>query len=82
MFCGLPISVAADPMLAAQARPIRNGTGLRPRCRHRRATTGVMARQTMSLENTADSPPATTISAASRPARDSGSAPTRRVTSV
>ena len=27
MFCGLPISVAADPTLAAQARPTRNGLG-------------------------------------------------------
>ena len=45
MFCGLPISVAAEPMLAAQARPIRNGIGFSPRCRHRRATTGVIARQ-------------------------------------
>ena len=68
MFCGLPISVAAEPMLAAQARPTRKGTGSRPRCRHRRATTGVIARQTMSLENTADSAPATAISAASKPA--------------
>ncbi|MCY1546661.1 hypothetical protein D9M68_826670 [compost metagenome] len=80
MFCGLPISVAAEPMLAAHARPMRNGSGLRPRCRHSRATTGVMARQTMSLENTAESAPETTISAASRPLRDSGMAPTRRVT--
>ena len=36
----------------------------------------------MSLENTADSAPATTISAASRPLRGSGSAATRRVTAV
>jgi hypothetical protein len=26
MFCGLPMSVAAEPTLAAQARPRRKGT--------------------------------------------------------
>jgi hypothetical protein len=82
MFCGLPISVAAEPMLAAQASPIRKGSGASPRRRHRCATTGVIARQMTSLENTADSTPATTIIAASSPRRDSGSSPTRRVTSV
>ena len=82
MFCGLPISVAAEPMLAAQARPTRKGTGRSPRCRQMRATTGVMARQTTSLENTADSAPASAINAASSPPGGSASAPTRRATSA
>ncbi len=82
MFCGLPISVAAEPMLAAQASPTRKGSGAKPRCRQMRATTGVIARQTMSLENTADKAAATASSAPSRPLRESGSAAMPRVTAV
>jgi len=36
----------------------------------------------MSFEKTADNPPATAISAASKPRRDNAKPPTRRVTSV
>jgi hypothetical protein len=55
MFCGLPISVAADPMLLAQASASRKGTGSRRRRTQASASTGAIARQTMSLVNTADS---------------------------
>ncbi len=82
MFCGLPIRVRAEPMLAAQASANKLGTGSHPRRRAMRSTTGVMARQITSLENTADRPAATAISAASQPARDMGRAPTPRTTAV
>ena len=82
MFCGLPISVAAEPMLAAQARPTSTGTGGSPRRSAMRSTTGVSARQTTSLENTADSAAVRAISAASSAAGASGRAPTRRATSA
>jgi hypothetical protein len=82
MFCGLPMSVAADPMLAAHARPSRNGSGLVPRRRHSRATIGVIARHTTSFENTADNTAATAMSAASSAASGRGNSPTRRVTAA
>ena len=74
--------MAADPMLAAQASPSKKGTGFRRRCRHSCATTGVMARQMMSLENTADKAPATPMMAPSKALRPSGRVATWRVTAV
>jgi hypothetical protein len=82
MFCGLPIKVAAEPMLAAQAKAKANGTGLSPRCQHTRTTTGVMAKQITSLENTADKAPATPIKTASKAAGDKAQVPTVRVTAA
>ena len=65
MFCGLPISVAADPMFAAHASASRNGSGCSPFLRHTSMSTGATARQTMSLLNTAESPATVKINAPS-----------------
>ena len=62
MFCGLPISVAAEPMLLAQASPMRYGMGFRRARSTVTARTGVKARQTISFTNTAESEPLTSIS--------------------
>ncbi len=67
MFCGLPVSVAVEPMLAASARPIRCGRGSRRNWRARCSTSGVRARQTTSLTSIADSTAESPIVAASRP---------------
>ena len=67
MFCGLPVSVAVEPMLAASARPIRCGFGSSRSRRARCSTSGVSARQTTSLTSTADSSPDSAIVAASSP---------------
>ncbi len=57
MFCGLPISVAAEPTFEAHATPSRKGTGARPRRAHASITSGATARHTTSLVKTADSAP-------------------------
>ena len=80
MFCGLPISVAAEPILLAQARPSRKGTGSSRRRRQASASTGATARQTMSLENTADSTADTAITTPISAAGPTGRAAMRRVT--
>ncbi len=67
MFCGLPVIVPAEPMLAAVARPIRCGTGSYLRRGARCRTSGVRATHTTSLMRNADSPPDRTITAASSP---------------
>jgi len=64
MFCGLPMSVAADPMFDAQANASRNGTGLSRRRAHTSISIGAVARQTMSLASTAESTAAVTITSA------------------
>ncbi len=80
MFCGLPISVAAEPMLAAQASASRKGSGWSPRFRQASISTGATARHTMSLLKTAESTPTTRISAASIGAGPNGRPARRRVT--
>jgi hypothetical protein len=67
MFCGLPVRVAVEPMLAASARPIRWGFGSSRSRRARCSTSGVRARQTTSLTSTADSSPDSPIVAANIP---------------
>src|SRR5262249_21410921 len=65
MFCGLPVTVAALPMLDAVASARRYGSG---RCRRASATsmtTGVNTRQIVSWRKSADSPPVTKTSASS-----------------
>ena len=54
MFWGLPITVAAEPMLLETDSPIRNGSGVIPVWIKAIANTGVNAKQTMSLAKTAD----------------------------
>ena len=68
MFCGLPVIVPVEPMLAAVARPIRCGTGSYFSRRARCSTSGVRATQTTSLTRNADSTPDSTMVAASSPA--------------
>lgn len=46
--------VAAEPMLLDTARPIRNGIGSKPARSRARASTGVKAKQMMSLAYIAD----------------------------
>ena len=79
MFCGLPISVAAEPTLAAQASASRNGTGSRPRRAHTSTSTGAIARQTMSLASSAESPPAAATRSASSASGEAARAASRRV---
>ncbi len=82
MFCGLPVSVAVEPMLAARASPIRCGRGSRRNRRARCKTSGVRARQTTSLTSSADSTAESPIVAASRPSGQlsarPGATPARR----
>ena len=80
MFCGLPISMAAEPMFAAQASASRNGTGSSLRSRQASISTGATARQTMSLLNTADSAATTTMTVASNAGAPTGRAAMCRVT--
>jgi hypothetical protein len=80
MFCGLPMSVAAEPTLAAHASPSRNGSGFTRRARHASIRTGATARQTTSLLNTAASSATAKTSAPSSAGGDSGSAARPRVT--
>jgi len=82
MFCGLPISVSAEPTLALQASASRKGTGLSRRARHTSISTGAIARQMMSLLNTADRPATITINAPSSCAGGSGRLPVLCVTQV
>ena len=66
MFCGLPISVAAEPALAAPASPARYGRTSRPRAASPAHSSGVITNTTTSLTSTADStPPSATVSASS-----------------
>jgi len=80
MFCGLPMSVAAEPTLAAQASPSRYGTGSRPRRTQISHSTGATARQTTSLLKTAESAATAAIIAASSGAAANGSDAMRNVT--
>ena len=57
MFCGLPVIVATEPMLADVAIPTKYGIGFRCRRRQTSITSGVSAMQTMSLTRNADSTP-------------------------
>ena len=59
MFCGLPITVAAEPAFDAPASAIRKGRGSRPRRARPAISIGVMANTTTSLARIADSTPAT-----------------------
>ncbi len=61
MFCGLPVIVAVEPMLAAVARPIRCGIGSSLSRRVRCNKSGVSATQTTSLTRNADSTPDSTM---------------------
>lgn len=79
MFCGLPISVAAEPTFAAAARASRNGMGSRRGPAHDSTTIGAIARHTTSFASTADSPPATSTSTASSVPGDIGALVMRRV---
>ena len=74
------MSVAAEPMFAAQASPRRNGTGSSPRRTHAAQSTGATARQTTSLLKTAESAATAAITAASSRAGASGSDAVRSVT--
>ena len=67
MFCGLPVSVATLPTLAAVASAIRYGTGGRRSRRARSSTMGAITRHTTSLTKSADSTPAAAMIKASRP---------------
>ena len=58
MFWGLPMSVAAEPTLAAQASARRYGFGFRPRRAQPSTRTGATARQTISFASSAESAPA------------------------
>ena len=59
MFCGLPISVAADPALLAPASAMRKGRGSSPRARVPAISSGAIAKVTTSVASSADSPPHT-----------------------
>jgi hypothetical protein len=80
MFCGLPISVNADPVFAAQAKASKYGIGFNFRFAQTSISTGATARHTMSLLNTADKPATTSIMAASKRGGETSSAPSHRVT--
>ena len=66
MFWGLPVSVATLPTLAAVARATRYGTGGNASRRVIPTTSGASTRQTTSFTKSAERPPATTMTAASR----------------
>jgi len=57
MFCGLPVMVAVEPMLAAVTSPTRYGTGLRRSAAVSSNTSGVKTSTMVSLRNSADSTP-------------------------
>ena len=78
MFWGLPIRVAAEPVLAAKQKPSRKGAGFSPRARVIETRTGVIATTTTSLVSSADNPPATPISTASRAGGETRRPPTAR----
>jgi hypothetical protein len=66
MFCGLPMSVAADPALVEAASAIANGRGSQPRARAPTINSGAIVTIRMSLASTAESaPPIATVSASS-----------------
>ena len=79
MFCGLPIRVAAEPMLAATASASRKGSGASWRRLQASISTGAIARQTMSLLKTADKAAVMTTSTASRRAGLNGKPASRWV---
>ncbi len=80
MFCGLPISVAAEPTFDPAARPSRNGTGSSLRRAQPSTSSGAIARHTMSFTSTAESAPATRTTASSSRGGDTSSAAMRAVT--
>ena len=80
MFCGFPMSVAAEPTLAAHASPSRNGMGASPRRAAASARIGAIARQMTSLLKTAESAAAAAMRAPSSAGGRSGSAAIQRVT--
>jgi len=82
MFCGLPTKVAAEPMLAAAAKPKRKGTGSHPRRAQPSTRMGAMAKHTTSFTNKAESPAATAKTAASTAGGERGTAAKRRVRKV
>ena len=57
MFCGLPISVAAEPALVEAASAMAKGRGSRPRLRAPLNSMGAIAMIRMSLARTAARPP-------------------------
>ena len=59
MFCGLPVIVAALPTLEASGMASRYGIGSRLSLETRSSTSGVMARQIVSLTRKAESEPVT-----------------------
>jgi hypothetical protein len=58
MFCGFPVSVAAEPAFDPKATASRNGMGGRSASSTMRRTSGVIMRHTVSLTRKADSAPA------------------------
>jgi|GEM_PF-4377555 len=64
MFWGLPMMVAAEPMLLARASPSRKGTGLSRAATRPWISTGVKARHTISLASRADRAAASSIDTA------------------
>ena len=80
MFCGLPMMVPAEPVLAAKQNASRNGTGFSPRDSVIETRSGVIATTTTSLVRSADRPPATPTRIASRTGGVTSSVATRRAT--
>jgi hypothetical protein len=69
MFCGLPMTVAAEPALLAPAKAMTKGLGSRPRLRAPAISSGVIVSTTMSLARSAVMPPHTaTVMASSQAA--------------
>ena len=62
MFGGSPTSVAAPPMLDANASASRNGTGAMPSCRHTEIVRGAISRTVVTLSRRADAPAVTRTS--------------------
>src|ERR1700722_16160521 len=80
MFCGLPISVPDEPVLAAKQNASRNGAGLSPRASVIETRSGVIATTTTSFVSIADKNPPTAIKMASKAGGDTLSAVTRCAT--
>ena len=62
MLVGSPTRVAAPPMLAAKASPMRNGTGLTASRSHTSRVTGAINRTVVTLSRNADPIAVTSIS--------------------
>ena len=80
MFCGLPISVPDEPVLAAKQKARRKGIGFSPRASVIDTRSGVIATTTTSLVRMADSRPDTTTSMASSTGGDTSRVVTQAAT--